>query len=57
MPAITKPKLAPIESKDIDINNVMTVPLTRPANKYDSSMPVDGGGANTPYFDKKIGPR
>jgi len=53
MPAITKPRLAPIESKDMDINNVMTVPLTRPANKYDSSMPVDGGGANTPYFDKK----
>jgi hypothetical protein len=30
MPAITKPKLTPIESKDMDIKIVMAVPLNPP---------------------------
>jgi hypothetical protein len=33
MPAITKPKLTPIESKDMDIKIVMAVPLNPPSQQ------------------------
>src|SRR4249920_938417 len=52
MPAITKPMLTPTESKEMDINIVMAVPLSpRPAKRYASSMVLKCGGVNAPWAE------